>query len=129
MVCCPMPVNGARGSPRRGPRSSSSLILLLEAMSVSRLLRAIAAEAMLHHRRVRPRVWSAKRSVQAGPSQAFTYEKSSVQTSCASASPIGTKRASGVFAIGGPPQAGAVFLALGAQQRCGERILRAPAGD
>ena len=36
---------------------------------------------MLHHRRALPRVWSAKSSVQARPSQAFTLEKSSVQTS------------------------------------------------
>jgi hypothetical protein len=43
---------------------------------------------MLHQRRARPRVWSAKMSVQIGPSQAFTFEKSSVQTSCASASPM-----------------------------------------
>jgi hypothetical protein len=32
--------------------------------------------AMLHHRRARPRVWSANISVQAGPSPAFTFEKS-----------------------------------------------------
>ena len=40
--------------------------------------------------------WSAKRSVQTGPSQALTFEKSSVQTNCASVSPIGKRSASGV---------------------------------
>lgn len=51
--------------------------------------------AMLHHLRARPRVWSANISVQAGPSQAFTLEKSSSQTNFASASPIGRSSASG----------------------------------
>jgi hypothetical protein len=51
---------------------------------------------MLHHRRVCPRVWSANSSVQAGPSHAFMFEKSSVQENCANASPIGDSRASGV---------------------------------
>ena len=51
--------------------------------------------AMLHHRRARLRVRSAKRSVQATPSQVFTCKKSSVQTNCASAAAIGRSSASG----------------------------------
>ncbi len=51
---------------------------------------------MLHQRRTRPRVWSAKRRVQAGPSQAFSLEKFSVQTGRASASPTGNSSASGL---------------------------------
>lgn len=50
---------------------------------------------MLHHRRAWPRVWSANISVQAGPSHAFTFEKSSSQTNFASASPTGSSSAQG----------------------------------
>ena len=84
----------AREMARRFADGSVSPVDVLEATlkqlhTVNPALNAIClldepqGRRMMHHRRVRPRVWSAKSSVQAGPSQAFTSEKSSVQTSCA----------------------------------------------
>ena len=51
--------------------------------------------AMLHHRRARLLVWSAKMSVQLAPSHALMLAKSSSQTHCASASPIGSSNEPG----------------------------------
>src|ERR1700722_15672709 len=63
---------------------------------------------MLHHRRALPRVRSMKTSEQPWPSQAFTREKSSVQTKFAMATAIGSRNS-----WGGPRGPGAQQAVLG----------------